>query len=570
MGFLTVAVIGVLVVVLVTTLAPKIGVAAPLVLTLVGIGISFLPIVGPIEIDPEWILAIVLPPLLYSTAVNTPTMEFRRDLSTISVFAVLLVVVSAVGVGFLLTWLVPGLELPIGIAVGAIVSPTDAVATTIVRKAGVSPRIVTVLEGEALFNDASSLVLLRSAVAAFSVTVSFWSVAVDFLYAVLLALLIGFVVGHINIVIRTKIPQVTSNVAFSLVVPFLAYVPAEHLHASGLVAAVTAGLVTGNHTPKRLPAEVRIAEQTVWRTIELLLESGVFLLMGVQLYALLNDVHYSPHTEWMALLLGVAAATVVILTRTAFVTAAVWLLARRAKHASDHRERMAAFQSMLDSAPPTDPRGHPVDPRRINRVQLFVERKMADLDYLAAEQFGWKDGIILVTAGMRGAITLAAAQSLPLETPHRSLLVLAAFVVAAGTLIVQGSTLSPLVKLLKVTGRDPQADDELMCRLRGELAAAALADLERGTLRRPDGAQFSADVIAESRKLLETAIDPDEELNEQAEELAYLRLEVIEAQRAELLRIRNQGTYPSELLDAKLAQLDADQIGIELRQRSAD
>jgi CPA1 family monovalent cation:H+ antiporter len=329
-------------------------------------------------------------------------------------------------------------------------------------------------------------------------------------------------------------------------------------------------LITGHHTPVRLPAEVRIAEQTVWRTIELLLESAVFLLMGVQLYALLNDVHYSPHTEWTALLLGVAAATVVILTRTVFVTAAVWLLAQRAKQAPDHRERMVAIQSMLDSAPPTGRGGQRIDPRRINRLQLFMERKVADLDYLAAEQFDWKDGIVLVTAGMRGAITLAAAQSLPLETPHRSLLVLTAFVVAAGTLIVQGFTLSPLVKLLKVTGRDPQADDELMGRLRGELAAAALADLERGTLRRPDGTQFSAEVIAESRKLLETAIDPDEELSEQAEELAYLRLEVIEAQRAELLRIRNQGTYPSELLDTKLAQLDADQIGIELRQRQAD
>ncbi|MDR1432024.1 MAG: sodium:proton antiporter [Propionibacteriaceae bacterium] len=570
MGFLTLGVIGVVVVVLVTTLAPRTGIAAPLVLTLLGIGVSFLPIIGPIELNPEWVLVWVLPPLLYSTAVNTPTMDFRRDLSTISIFAVLLVIVSAVGIGFLLAWLVPGLPLPVGIAVGAIVSPTDAVATGIVRKAGVSPRIVTVLEGEALFNDASSLVLLRSAVAAFSVTVSFWSVAVDFLYAVALALLIGFVVGHLNVAIRSRIPQVASNVAFSLVTPFLAFVPAEHLHASGLVAAVTAGLVTGHHTPERLAAEVRIAEQAVWRTAELLLESAVFLLMGVQLAALLNDVHHSPHTEWMAVFLGAAAATAVIAARSLFVAAAVWLLARRARRMPSRRKQMVALQSRLDSAEPANWGGRPVDPRRINRVQQFLERQVADLDYLAAEQFGWKDGVILVTAGMRGAITLAAAQSLPLETPYRSLLVLTAFVVAAGTLMLQGFTLAPLVKLLKITGRDPHADDELMCRLRGELAAAALADLEQGVLRRPDGTQFPAEVIAESRKLLETVIDPDEELSEQAVDLAYLRLEVIESQRAELLRIRNQGTYPSELLDSKLAQLDADQIGIELRHRPSD
>jgi CPA1 family monovalent cation:H+ antiporter len=559
MQILTIGVIGVLVVVFVTTIAPKIGVASPLVLVLVGIGISFLPIT-PIEVEPEFILGGVLPPLLYSSAVNTPTMEFRRDLGTISVFAVLLVVVSALGVGWMLTLLVPGLNLWVGIAIGAVVSPTDAVATSIVRKAGVSPRIVTVLEGEALFNDASSLVLLRSAIVAFSTGFAFWPVLLDFCYAVAVALVIGFVVGHLHVLVRSRIPQIASSVALSLVIPYVAYVPAEHLNASGLVAAVVAGLITGHRTPKHLAADVRIAEQAVWRTAELLLESAVFLLMGMQFSLLLDDVRHDGTTEWKAVLLGLAATTVVMVTRTIFVAAAVGLLSRRAKKLPAKREQMVALQERLGRPDP----GRAVNPRRINRLQEWVERQVADLDYLAAEQFNWKDGVIMVSAGMRGAITLAAAQSLPLTWPNRGLLMLTAFTVAAGTLLIQGASLKWVVKLLDISGRNPDSDAEALVALRSELAAAALSELDNCKWTYA-GKPYSEEMINQAREMLLTAIDPDDELTEQAAELAALRLEVVEAQRAELLRIRNRGTYPSELLDAKLAQLDADQIQIELR-----
>ena len=178
---------GIALVVLVTAFAPKVGVAPPLLLVVLGIGISLLPVVEPIEIEPEWILVGILPPLLYSAATNIPAMEFRRDFGLISGFSVLLVVVSAVSVGFVMSWLIPDLPLPLGIALGAIVSPTDAVATSIVKKAGISTRMATVLEGESLLNDASALVLLRSAVAAAGTAVTIWQVGLDFLYAVAVA-----------------------------------------------------------------------------------------------------------------------------------------------------------------------------------------------------------------------------------------------------------------------------------------------------------------------------------------------------------------------------------------------
>ncbi len=166
MDLLEVGMIGIAVMVAVNVIAPKIGIASPLLLVLLGIGISFLPVVAPIEIKPEWILGGILPPLLYSSAVNMPAMDFRRDLRTISAFSVLLVIGSAVVIGYVMSRLIPDIDLATGIALGAIISPTDAVATSIVKRAGVAPRLVTVLEGESLLNDASALVLLRSATAA--------------------------------------------------------------------------------------------------------------------------------------------------------------------------------------------------------------------------------------------------------------------------------------------------------------------------------------------------------------------------------------------------------------------
>ncbi|MCO5175423.1 MAG: sodium:proton antiporter [Thermomicrobiales bacterium] len=301
MDLLPVVVIGVIAIVLITTISPKFGIAAPLILVVLGAAVGLLPFIPAIHIEPEWILGGVLPPLLYSAAVNTPTMGFRRDLWTISVFAVLLVIASAVSVGFLLTWLVPDLPLSIGIAVGAVVSPTDAVATGIVRRSGVSTRIINVLDGEALFNDATALVLLRSAIAAVAASVSLWNVATDFLYSLAIAILIGVVVGRLNVSLRSRIPDTASNVAFSLTVPFLAAIPAEHIGASGLVAAVVAGLITGQRRPKRLSSEVRIAESAVWETISHILESGIFLVMGLQLYTLIVDMRATSDQQLTAI-----------------------------------------------------------------------------------------------------------------------------------------------------------------------------------------------------------------------------------------------------------------------------
>jgi len=579
------AIIGVILVVAATTMAPRIGVASPLLLIALGFGLSMLPWVDSFVVNPEWILAGVLPPLLYSAAAGTPVMEFRRDFRLISAFSVVLVVVTAVAIGLVTVWVVPGMPLGLGIALGAIVSPTDAVATSIVGKAGVSARLVTVLEGESMLNDASALVLLRSAVAAVGVTVSLWQVAGSFVWAVVAAGAIGWVVGKLNLLVRYWVRNVPAGVALSLVVPFIAYLPAEHLGASGLVAAVAAGLVTGYGAPERIGAEERLAEAAVWHTVELLLESAVFLLVGLELPALVasltDDGRYLLHPLALAALVGGLA----LLIRTGFVAFAVWSLARRNRVVRPAHERLRQLHHQLADGQVPNPRPSVRKPRsalrrlrastaatpeaRLSRWQQLVGRRIADLDYLASEQFGWRDGFVLVWAGMRGAVTIAAAQTLPEGTAHRPLIVLTATAVAVGTLVVQGLTLEPLARRLGAISEDSGPDPQLWQGLQGDLDEAAAQAVH------PD--ERSAGAFTEARaRLVESATGSDsidwpalQSISTPAARARFreVRLAAITAQRLKLIELRALGTYPSAMLDDALAQLDAQQISIELRQQ---
>jgi CPA1 family monovalent cation:H+ antiporter len=578
-------VLGVIAVVAVASVARKVGVAPPLILVVLGVVVSLVPAVPAIEVEPELILGVVLPPLLYSTAVSTPAMDFRRDLTTISGLSVGLVLVSAVVVGVAVSSLVPGVSLATGIALGAVVSPTDAVATTIVRRQGVSPRLVTILEGESLLNDASALVLLRTAVAASAATVSVWGAAGDFVRAVVVAALVGFLVGKADLMVRSRLHPATLGVAVSLVAPFAAYIPSEHLGGSGLVAAVVAGLVAGQGAPRRLRPEDRMTGAAVWRTLELLLEGAVFLLMGLELFALLEDLRDEHGSLGTALWLAVLTGAIVIVVRAAFVVPSLWLLHRRNVRGAASRDRLSGISDRLADIDPArwrpPGRGRVVhavpaerQQRRADQLRLMVRRRLADIDYLAAEPVGWREGTLLVWAGMRGAVTLAAAQSLPASTPHRSTLVLVAFVVAAGTLLAQGVSLPWVVRGLglKRADDDPQerADADA---LRSELAQAAAARLDDPALVRPDGRPYSPGALARAREVGVFVVDPDEPDEPGAYEAwvaarteeRTLRLDLLAAQRAALLRLRDEGTYSSAALADKLRVLDAEQIGLEAR-----
>jgi monovalent cation/hydrogen antiporter len=237
--------------------------------------------------------------------------------------AALLVLLTTICSGLLFNTLIPGLGLASAFALGAIISPTDAVAATSVgRRLGLPSRLLTILEGEGLVNDASSLVLLSSAVAATAATVHLWKVGVDFLYEVVVAVAVGLVVGYADVRIRALLKDPVPSTAVSFVIPFLAWVPAEELGASGILAEVVTGLVTGHQSPRFLSARDRLAERVNWETVAFLLESGIFLLMGLQLRTLVDEDAAAQRSVGEAVWIGLVASVLVVVLRMVFVAPA--------------------------------------------------------------------------------------------------------------------------------------------------------------------------------------------------------------------------------------------------------
>lgn len=261
MDLLLVILVGVVAVAVVTTLAQRLGVAGPLLLVALGLAIGLVPFIDVPEIDPEWILVGVLPPLLYAAAVRLPAIEFRRDFTPIAGLAVVLVVVTSLVLGLFFSLLLPGVGFALGIALGAILSPTDAVATGIAKRLGIAPRVVTMLEGESLLNDATALVLLRTALLAVAAGVfSFGSAVGAFAWAVFIAVTIGAVIGWLAMRLRSWVRNSPASTAIGFTVPFVAYLPVEHLNGSGLVAAVVAGLVAGQGAQRWFTPEQRLSD----------------------------------------------------------------------------------------------------------------------------------------------------------------------------------------------------------------------------------------------------------------------------------------------------------------------
>lgn len=565
-----VSIVGVSSIVAVAAFSKRLGLAAPLSLVVVGIALSFVPGVPALAIEPEWVLAGVLPPLLYSTAVNMPASDFRRNIKAISGLAVLLVAVTTLGAGWLFHWLMPGLGWPAAFAIGAVVSPTDAVAATSMGKQlGLPSRLLTMLEGEGLVNDASALVLLRSAIAAMAGTVSLAGVAGNFLFSVALATAVGLVVGLVNVRVRALLKDSLLNTAISFVVPFVAFLPAEEFHASGVLAVVVAGLVTGHQAPRFLSAQDRLAEAMNWRTLAFLLESAIFLLMGLGLKGLLDQVAADGLSAWRALFIGLAASALVIVARMVFVAPLIASLRKDAQRAAEKRPRLDWLMDRL-GAPESEQPGNPLrprrelTPRRREQMKQRVTRVSADVDFKVNESLGWRSGVALAWAGMRGAITVAAAQTLPEDTPYRPQLLLIAFVVATTTLLLQGLTLPAVIRKAKISGDDPVRFREEYARLLDEVAAAGRAALDEPGLVRGDGSPYAPEVLAKVRE--DARLDHKDEEGEvpvivdgAREQYVDLRLGVIAASRNAVLAARSTGIYSSQAINQAQQGLDLDE-----------
>jgi CPA1 family monovalent cation:H+ antiporter len=492
----------------------RLGWSPPLVLVVVGVAASYLPGVPSFELDPDLVLFGLLPPLLYAAAIRTSLIDFAAVRQALLILAVGLVAVTTVAVGLLAWWVVPSLTLAAGFALGAVVAPPDAVAATAVgRRIGLPRRITTILEGESLVNDATALVALSAATAAITSTVTPLEVALDFVLAAGGGILVGLAATWLLATIRRRITDPVLDTTLSFTAPYVAFLPAEAMHSSGVLAVVVTGLLLGHKAPVLQSAASRIAETTNWRTVQFMLENAVFLLIGLQIRPILEDVADSDLTTGRIALICAAVLAGTILVRIAYVMGAVWV----------YRHGAAAM------------------------------RRVA---------WSWQEGAVVSWAGMRGVVTLAAAFLLPAETPHREVLQLAAFVVVAGTLLIQGMTLPSLVRRLRLPAPSP-ADDALQSA--ALITAASRAGLERlEEVREPDDPEDVIRQLRERAKLRANGawerLGPrQDEVEPPAATYRRLRLEMIAAERETIIGARDERAVDDEVLRAAMAAVDLEE-----------
>lgn len=555
-----VAVGGVVSVVAVALFSRRLGIAAPLLLVVAGALLGTVPRVSVAEIEPEWILGGILPPLLYAAAINMPTTDFRRNLKPITGLAVLLVVVSTGALGVLFHALLPEIGWPAAFALAAVLSPTDAVAATSVgRKLGLPSRLLAILEGEGLVNDATALVLLRSAVAAMGTGVTAGGIIGDFALAVVGAIAIGWLVGVVNVHVRRRIADSMLNTAISFVVPFIAYIPAEDFGFSGILAVVVTGLVTNNLAARHLRAEDRLTEEVNWRTLAFLMEGFIFLLMGISLEDVLDYAGQHGYSLGEAALFGVIAAMLLILLRIVFVVPLVAMMKREEKRAANARPKVETWKERLEQ----DDLPDAVMRRGVERVEKRLAAVSADIEFRMRESLGWRSGAVLAWSGMRGAVTVAAAQTLPLDTPYRAELVLIAYVGAAVLLLLQGGTLPWVIRKLKVEGDPPELLRQQYSDLLGEMAEAGNAALVR--LERDESAdpELVERVRQDGLIRKQERPRPGQPLDQDRRQYISLRLAVLEAERSRLLHHRSVGTYSGEVISDAQKRLDLDEARLE-------
>ena len=504
--------------VVVAGLAERTRVSAPIVLVLVGLGISQVPGVPPYELNPELVLFFFLPPLLYYAAWTSSVRGFRSELRAITLLSVGLVLATTAAVGFVAWALIPGLPLAAGFALGAIVAPPDAVAATAVgRELGLPRRLMTILSGESLLNDATALTALRVAIAATAGGITLLEAGVMLVVAAVGGALVGFAIGWVLHRVRRVLTPVLEN-ALALFVPFVAYLAAEVAHSSGVVAVVVAGLYL-SRTSSTTRSATRLQGWSTWELVTFVLESVVFLLIGLQLPAVLDGLRGGPYSTADALGWSVAILAVVIVVRFVWMYPGTYLprlLSRRIRES--------------EPAPP------------------------------------WTNPIVVSWAGMRGVVSLAAAFALTADFPQRDLLLFITFVVVFGTLVLQGLTLPWVIRRLGVVGREDVTDRlaEANAQHRAVRAGVGrldqlLAEEETAT---PDDIVDKLRVHAEHRSNGAWERIGGARPGAETPSAAYRRLRtaMIHAERDEFVRMRDSGELDDEVLREVIRDLDLEEV----------
>ncbi|MCY0933323.1 Na+/H+ antiporter [Streptomyces sp. H34-S4] len=498
-------------------LARRTPVPAPLLLVAAGLAAAYVPGVPEYGLDPHVVLPLLLPPLLYTAAVDSSYLDLRANLRPVALLSVGYVLFATVAVGYAAYLVVPGLSLPVALVLGAVIAPPDAVAATaIARKLGLPTRITTILQGESLVNDATAITAYKVALAAAVGTSAGWTGGItEFLLASVGGVAVGLLLMVPIHVLRKRMREPLLQNTLSLLIPFVAYAAAERVHASGVLAVVVVALYLGHHN-WQVDFATRLQEEAVWKMVAFILESVVFALIGLQLPVVLKGL--GEYEGLAAAGYAVVVFLVVVAARFAWVFPATFL------------------------------------PRLSRRIR---EREPGTT---------WKAPVVVGWAGMRGVVSLAIAFSVPISVPHRNLILFLTFTTVIGTLVVQGLTLPPLIKLLRLPARDVHAETLAEAQAQSEASRAAedrLTELLASPANAlpPPLADRLRTVLERRRNAVWERLGEVNAVTGETADDVYRRLagEMIEAEREVFVSLRDARRIDDEMLRALLRRLDLEE-----------
>ncbi len=507
----------------------------PVLLVFAGLLIGFIPHLPALELDPDVVFVIMLPPLLYDAATKTSWHEFKASLRPISSLAITLVFFTTIAVAVTTYYFIPGFTWPMAFVLGAIVSPPDAVAASgIIKGLGLNKKVITILEGESLVNDASALIAYRYAVTAVTTgTFIFWKAGLEFLLVSVVGIFIGVAVGYLFVLAHKKIennPVVETSL--TLLAPFVSYLAAEQFHMSGILAVVSTGLVISWRSPEVYSYQARMRARVLWSTLIFILHGFIFILIGLQLPSILKNLGNFPISEILGY--GLLISMVTILVRIVLVFAGAFL------------------QNSLQRATKND-------------ADLSPEAKDAD---------NWKNVMIVAWTGTRGVISLAAALALPLlladgtAFPKRHSIIFLAFVVIFITIVVQGLSLPLLIRLLKLKPQDNTLAEEKELQLLIANDTLQYIDEELA----PTLDQQSKEQLKKKYELILTDLSKQLRLHKKAkrndEELTTAppdaklnaELSIRKFQREFLLKLHKEGEYSDTVIRNIEREMDIDEL----------
>ncbi|WP_346237456.1 Na+/H+ antiporter [Niabella insulamsoli] len=515
----------VIVIVLVQMLAKKLNVAYPILVVVAGLLVSLIPSVPTLRLNPDWVFFVFLPPLLFDAAWSISFKGLKRWWRIIGSFSFLVVFFTATAVAFFANSFIPGFSLALGFLLGGIVSPPDAVsAGAIMKFVNIPKSTATILEGESLFNDASSLIIFRFAMIAVATGQFIWSEAIfSFSWMVLGGVGIGLLIGWIFMQAHKRLPMdAPSNIVFTLIEPFILYWVAEQVHSSGVMAVVTGGLFLANRRFRILNSEARIRGFSFWQSFVFLLNGVVFFVIGLDLKEVVEGLNKAGVSIGDGIFYGIIVTAFIIFIRI-----------------------VASFIALFST--------------------FLFRRSIIAPDFSFKK--AWSTPLVLGWTGMRGVVSLAAACSIPVYLddgtafPQRELILFISFMVIILTLFVQGLTLPFILRRVKLNRmiKISEGEKSFETQLRRDLWQFSIKEIEKKYHHHIEGNVFLASALAKWQQKLDTV---EEALVNAETKTVYL--ELLEAQRQFLIEKNKASHIEEEVIRKEITLIDIEEEKVKL------